>query len=66
MINMIIRETGCRIAIGQNGRILIHGPNRDREEMAVKVVAKIEQEAHTSGLTNRVQEYLKILKVKPQ
>jgi exosome complex RNA-binding protein Rrp4 len=30
--------------------------------MVVKVVAKIELEAHTSGLTNRVQEYLRQLK----
>ena len=62
MINMIIRETGCRVAIGQNGRILISGPNREREEMVVKTVTKIEQEAHTSGLTNRTQEYLRQLK----
>jgi exosome complex component RRP4 len=62
MINMIIRETGCRIAIGQNGRILISGPNREREEMVVKVINKIELEAHTSGLTNRTQEFLRQLK----
>ena len=62
MINMIIRETGCRVVIGQNGKILVSGPNRDREEMVVKVVAKIELEAHTSGLTNRVQDYLRQIK----
>ena len=62
MINMIIRETGCRVAIGQNGHILISGPNREREEMVVKTVTKIELEAHTSGLTNRTQEYLRQLK----
>jgi exosome complex component RRP4 len=62
MINMIIRETGCRVIIGQNGRILVSGPNREREEMVVKVITKIELEAHTSGLTNRVQEYLRQLK----
>jgi exosome complex component RRP4 len=62
MINMIIRETGCRVVIGQNGCILVSGPNREREEMFVKVVTKIELEAHTSGLTNRVQEYLKQIK----
>jgi exosome complex component RRP4 len=66
MINMIIRETGCRIAIGQNGRILISGPNREREDMVVKTVTKIELEAHTSGLTNRTQEYLRQLKERSQ
>jgi exosome complex component RRP4 len=62
MINMIIKETGCRVTIGQNGNILVSGPNREREEMVVKVIEKIEQEAHISGLTNRTQEYLKKLK----
>ena len=64
MINMIIKETGCRVTIGQNGRILVSGPNREREEMVVKVIEKIEQEAHISGLTNRTQDYLKKLKEK--
>jgi exosome complex component RRP4 len=62
MINMILKETGCRVAIGQNGRILVSGPNREREEMVVKVMNKIELEAHTSGLTNRAQELLRQLK----
>lgn len=62
MVNMILKETGCRIAIGQNGRILIHGKTREQEETVVSVIKKIEKEAHISGLTNRVQEYLKKLK----
>jgi len=62
MINMIIKETGCRVAIGQNGRVLLSGPNREREAMVVKVINKIELEAHTSGLTNRTQEFLRKLK----
>ena len=62
MVNMILRETGCNIVIGQNGRILIHGRTRRQEEMAVRVIDKIEREAHISGLTNRVQGYLKRLK----
>jgi exosome complex component RRP4 len=62
MVNMILKETGCNIVIGQNGRILIHGNTREQENMAVKVIKKIECEAHISGLTNRVQEYLKQLK----
>lgn len=62
MVNMILKETGCRIEIGQNGRILIHGRTRKQEEIVVKVVDKIEREAHTTGLTNRIQEYIKSLK----
>lgn len=59
MINMILRETRTNITIGQNGRILISGRNREDEELVVEVIRKIEAEAHTSGLTNRIQEYLK-------
>jgi exosome complex component RRP4 len=62
MVNMILRETGCNIVIGQNGRILIQGKTREQEMNAVKVIKKIEVEAHIPGLTNRVQEYLKNLK----
>ncbi len=62
MINMILRETRCNISIGQNGLILINGRNREDEELVVKIIRKIEAEAHTSGLTNRIQEYLKTIK----
>lgn len=64
MVNMILRETGCNIVIGQNGRILIHGKTRKQEEIAVSVIEKIEREAHISGLTNRVQEFLNQIKEK--
>lgn len=59
MINMILRETRCHVTIGQNGKILISGRNRTDEELVVKVISKVDAEAHTSGLTNRIQEYLK-------
>lgn len=62
MINMILKESRCQVTIGQNGRILVKGRNREDEEIVIKVVNKIEAEAHTSGLTNRIQDYLKTLK----
>jgi exosome complex component RRP4 len=62
MINMILKETRCNVTIGQNGRILINGRGREDEEIVERVVHKIEAEAHTSGLTNRIQEYLKAIK----
>ena len=62
MVNMILKETGCEIVIGQNGRILIHGRTREQEDIVVKVVERIEMEAHTTGLTNRIQEYIKRMK----
>ena len=66
MINMILRETECQVTIGQNGRILINGKDRDSEELVVKVIRKIEAEAHTSGLTNRIQEFFTKLKEEKQ
>jgi exosome complex component RRP4 len=65
MINMILKETRCQVTIGQNGRILINGRNREDEELVVNVIKKIESESHTSGLTNRIQEYLKEIKSHP-
>ncbi|MBS7619951.1 RNA-binding protein [Candidatus Bathyarchaeota archaeon] len=62
MVNMILKETGCNIIIGQNGRILVSCKNRKQEEIVVKVIDKIEKEAHTTGLTNRIQNYIKELK----
>jgi exosome complex component RRP4 len=62
MINMILRETRCNVVIGQNGKILVNGRSRADEELVERVIRKIEAEAHTSGLTNRIQEYLNSIK----
>jgi len=62
---MILKETRCQVTIGQNGRILISGRTREDEELAVKVINKIDAEAHTSGLTNRIQDYFKEIKLHP-
>jgi exosome complex component RRP4 len=62
MVNMIIKETGCRITIGQNGRIHISGDTREQEETVMRVIEKIEREAHISGLTNRIQDFFRNLK----
>jgi len=59
MISMIKRETGCQIAVGQNGLILVNGKTPEEEELAIIAIRKIEQEAHTSGLTDRVAEIIR-------
>ena len=59
MIGMIKRETGCHILLGQNGLVLISGKNLEDEQLAVMAIRKIENESHTSGLTDRVTEMLK-------
>ena len=59
MINMLKRETGCRITLGQNGLILISGRSLESERLAVMAIRKIEEESHTSGLTDRVAEKIR-------
>jgi len=59
MITMLKEETGCQIAIGQNGRILVNGKSPEDERLAILAIRKIEQEAHTTGLTDRITEMLK-------
>ncbi|MCS7140048.1 MAG: exosome complex RNA-binding protein Rrp4 [Candidatus Nezhaarchaeota archaeon] len=62
MVNLIKKETECKIVIGQNGYIWIKGKDRRLEALAERAVKKIEQEAHMSGLTQRIQDMLKIEK----
>jgi exosome complex component RRP4 len=59
MVGTIKRETGCQITIGQNGLILISGKTPEDERLAVMALHKIEEESHTSGLTDRVTEMLR-------
>jgi len=59
MIGVIKQETGCYITVGQNGMILISGKTPEDEQLAVMAIRKIEKEAHTSGLTDRVSEMLR-------
>jgi exosome complex component RRP4 len=59
MIGAIKNETGCQVMIGQNGRIAITGKTPEDERLAIMAIRMIEQEAHTTGLTDRVTEMLR-------
>lgn len=59
MVNMLKRETECRITIGQNGLVLINGKTLEDEQIAAMAIRKIEKEAHTGGLTDRVTEMVR-------
>ena len=59
MISMIKQETNCQIILGLNGVILVTGKNLEDEELAISAIRKIEQESHTSGLTDRITQLLK-------
>ncbi len=57
MVSMVKQATNCNIVVGQNGLIWIDG-EPENEVIAVKSVKKIEEEAHLSGLTDRMAEWL--------
>jgi len=57
MIQMIKEFTGCRIIVGQNGRIWIDGTT-DSVTVAVRAIKKIDEEAQCLGLTERLKEFL--------
>jgi len=59
MIAVLKEHTGCQITIGQNGRVLISGKSPDDERLATMAIRKIEQEAHTTGLTDRITDMLR-------
>jgi len=59
MISMIKQETGCQIILGLNGIILITGKTPEEEELAMMAIHKIDEESHTSGLTDRITQMLK-------
>ena len=57
MISTIQRHTGCRLTVGQNGRIHVDGS--PEETLRVRETLRlIDDEGHRSGLTERVQGYL--------
>ncbi len=64
MISMIKQETGCQIILGLNGMVLVTGKNLADEELAMAAIQKIEDESHTSGLTDRITQLLKEAKAK--
>ena len=66
MIPMVKQETGCNIILGLNGVVLITGKTVEDEQLAMKALLKIEQESHTSGLTDRITQMLKEEKTKKE
>lgn len=55
MINLIKEKSKCLIIAGQNGRVWIRG---GKEGLAARAVKLVMQEAHTSGLTDKIGKLL--------
>jgi exosome complex component RRP4 len=66
MISTIKQETGCNIILGLNGVVLVTGKSLEGEDLAVRAIHMIEEESHTSGLTDRVAQMLKNEKVEKE
>jgi exosome complex component RRP4 len=58
MIEIIQKYTRCRIKVGKNGRVWIDG-DAEGIQKVLQAISKIESEAITFGLTNRIEELLK-------
>ncbi len=56
MLDTIMKGSGSEILVGRNGRIWLKGGNI---ALAVRAILMVEREAHTSGLTDRVAEFMK-------
>jgi exosome complex component RRP4 len=59
MVSLIKEATGCTIIVGQNGIVWLSGAP-DKELIAVNTIRMIEKNAHISGLTEKVSEFLKV------
>src|ERR671911_274759 len=66
MIQTIEQATQTRVLIGQNGIIVVTGRTVDGIEMAVKAIRMVEEEAHTSNLTQRIKVLLNVTDTTPQ
>lgn len=64
MIKMLKNLTKCNIFVTQNGRIWIRGDNIAYERLLIEAIHKIEKEAHTTGLTDRIQSFIENEKIK--
>jgi exosome complex component RRP4 len=55
MVTLLKEKTKSDIYVGRNGRIWMRGGDVVK---AQKAILKIEREAHTDGLTDRINEFL--------
>ena len=64
MISTIKHYTNCKMIVGQNGRVWFKGNNLEDELLVLRAIEKKDREAHTTGLTDRIKEFLEDAKKK--
>ena len=64
MVKMIKGATGCDVTVGQNGKVWISGKDADMEVATRKIVEFIADNATITGLTEKVESFIKELGLK--
>ncbi|MDN5866283.1 MAG: exosome complex RNA-binding protein Rrp4 [Candidatus Nitrosocosmicus sp.] len=60
MIQTIEQATQTRVIIGQNGIVVVTGRDPDGLSLAAKAIKMVEEESHTTNLTQRVKSLLNV------
>lgn len=60
MIQTIEQATQTRILIGQNGIVVVSGRSAEGIQLAIRAIRMVEDEAHTSNLTQRIKTLLNV------
>lgn len=58
MIAMLKQQLDLKLFVAQNGRIWLRGKSFVHERLLIDIIHKIEREAHTVGLTDRIKYYI--------
>jgi exosome complex component RRP4 len=66
MIQTIEQATQTRVLIGQNGIVVVTGRTPEGVKLAVSAIKMVEEEAHTSNLTQRIKALLNVPDTPPQ
>jgi len=59
MINLIKKETGCNITVGQNGLVWIKGDKVEDELFVKKAINFVSENSYINGLTEEVEKWFK-------
>ncbi len=60
MIQTIEQATQTKILIGQNGILVVSGKNDEGISLAFKAIKTVQEEAHTSNLTQKIKDLLNV------
>lgn len=58
LLSIIERETGVRLTVGQNGRVIVYSEDVKVIAKVREVIKMVERESHIYGLTERVEALL--------